>query len=63
MFSIICPVTFFNNVGLSKKLIYFLLDWVFITAHRLSVTALSKGYSLLQYVGFSSLWPLVELGF
>ena len=33
--------------------IYFWLRWVFIAARGLSLVAASRGYSLLQYTGFS----------
>ena len=44
---------FFNN------LFYFWLHWVFIVVRRLSLVAVSGGYSSLQCVGFSLRWLLV----
>ena len=40
--------------------IYFGLRWVFVAAHGLSLVAVSRGYSFLQYAGFS-LWSLFLL--
>ena len=39
--------------------IYFWLCWVFITARRLSLVAVSKVYSLLRCAGFSLWWLLL----
>ena len=39
--------------------IYFLLCWVFVDVHRLSLLAASRGYSSLQCVGFSLWWLLL----
>ena len=41
-----------------KRFIYFIfwLWWVFVAAHRLSLVAASRGYSLLQLTGFSLQW-------
>ena len=40
-------------------LIYFWLHWAFITVHRLSLVAVSRGYSSLQCTGFSLQWLLL----
>ena len=48
-----CPSTVFF-------LINFWLCWVFVAAHRLSLVAVSGGYSSLQFIGFS-LWGLLLL--
>ena len=42
-------------------LIYFRLCWVFVAASTLSLAAVSRGYSLLQCMGFS-LWRLFLFG-
>ena len=39
--------------------IYFWLCWVFVAVRRLSLVALSRGYSLLRCVGFSLWWLLL----
>ena len=39
--------------------IYFWLHWVFIVARRLSLVAVSRGYSLLQCTGFPLRWLLL----
>ena len=39
--------------------IYFWLHWVFVAAHRLSLVAVSRGYSLLLCAGFSLWWLLL----
>ena len=41
------------------KFIYFWLCWVFVVVCRLSLVAVSGGYSLLRCVGFSLLWLLL----
>ena len=38
--------------------IYFWLRWVFVAAHRLSLVAVSGGYSSLRCAGFSLRWFL-----
>ena len=50
---------------LKNSLFEFWLLWVFVAAHRLSLVAASRGYCLLQSVGFSSLCvaSLAEHGF
>ena len=40
-------------------LTYFWLRWVFVAAHRLSLVAVSGGYSSLQCAGFSLRWLLL----
>ena len=40
-------------------LLLFWLRWVFIAARRLSLVAMSRGYSLFQCVGFSLRWLLL----
>ena len=37
----------------------FWLHWIFVAVHRLSLVAVSRGYSLLQYAGFSLWWLLL----
>ena len=39
--------------------IYFGLRWVFVAVRGLSLVAVSGGYSLLRYVGFSLQWLLL----
>ena len=39
--------------------IYFRLRWVFIAVRQLSLVAASRGYSLLQGLGFSLAWLLL----
>ena len=39
--------------------IYFWLRWVFVAARRLSLVAVSRGYSSLWFVGFSLQWLLL----
>ena len=39
--------------------IYFWLRWVFVAARRLSLVAVSRGYSLLRCAGFSMWWLLL----
>ena len=39
--------------------IYLWLRWVFVPAHGLSLVAASRGYSLLECVGFSLQWLLL----
>ena len=45
---------------LKKKLINFCLRWVFVVARRLSLVAVSRGYSLLPCAGFSLRWLLLQ---
>ena len=54
-------LVFFFKINL---FIYFLLHWVFVAALRLSLVAVSWGYSSLQCVGFSLRWlpPLRSTG-
>ena len=40
-------------------LIYLWLRWVFVAAHRLSLVAVSEGYSSLRCTGFSVRWLLL----
>ena len=47
---------FLKNIYL---FIYFWLRWVFIAAHRLSLVAVSRGYSSLRCAGFSLQWLLL----
>ena len=49
----------FFNINLFILFIYFWLRWVFIAAHRLPLVAVSRGYSLLQWAGFSLRWLLL----
>ena len=49
---------FFKN-GIFLKIIYFWLCWALTAAHGLSLVAVSGGYSLLQYTGFSLWWLLL----
>ena len=49
--------TFFKNLFI--LFIYFWLRWVFIAACRLSLVAVSGGYSSLQCAGFSLWWLLL----
>ena len=46
-------------INLFNKFIYFWLRWVFIAALRLSLVAVSWGYSSLRCVGFSLWWLLL----
>ena len=39
--------------------IYFWLRWVFVAVRRLSLVAVSRGYSSLWCAGFSSPWLLL----
>ena len=48
-----------NSVFLFFFLILFLLRWVFVAAHGLSLIAASGGYSSLRCAGFSSRWLLL----
>ena len=47
------------KINLFILFIYFWLCWVFIVVHGLSLVAVSRGYSLLQCVGFSLQWLLL----
>ena len=52
----------FQNKSMPWKnylFIYFWLCWVFLAAHGLSLVAVSGGYSLLWYAGFSLQWLLL----
>ena len=50
-------LSFFKFIYLS--FIYFWLRWVFVAARRLSLVAVSGGYSLLQCACFSLQWLLL----
>ena len=53
-------VNFFKKIYLFIYLfIYFWLCWVFVAAHGFSLVVASRGYSLLQYKGFSLWWLLL----
>ena len=49
----------FGSFVLFCFLIYFWLRWVFVAVRRLSLVAVSGGYSLLQWAGFSLQWLLL----
>ena len=51
---------FFFILNLFILFIYFWLQWVFVAARRLSLVAVSEGYSSLWCTGFS-LWQLLLL--
>ena len=53
-------ITFSSVPSSSSFFFFFWLCWVFVAAHRLSLVAVSGGYSLLQYVGFSLWWLLLQ---
>ena len=48
-----------QNHSFFKKFIYFWLHWVFVAALRLSLVAVSWGYSSLRCTGFSLRWLLL----
>ena len=48
-------ILFFINL-----FVYFWLRWVFVVVCKLSLIAVSRGYSLLRWAGFS-LWWLLSL--
>ena len=55
---------FFRKLGWRFKFIYFIyfyfwLRWVFVAARRLSLVAVSRGYSWLWRAGFSLQWLLL----
>ena len=50
---------FFFFFFLINLFIYFWLQWAFIAARGLSLVAVSRGYSLLRCMGFSTRWLLL----
>ena len=57
-----CATSFSCTFFLKKFIylfIYFWLHWVFIAVHRLPLVTASRGYTLLQCVGFSLRWLLL----
>ena len=48
-----------HNLSLYFLFIYFWLHWVFIAACRISLVAVSRGYSFLWCAGFSLWCPLL----
>ena len=58
-FTKVSSYLFFLIYLLLFKLIYFCLCWVFVAACRLSLVAVSGGYSSLQCAGFSLRWLLL----
>ena len=51
---------FFKDIYLFKKFLFiFWLHWVFVAARRLSLVAVSRGYSSLRCMGFSLWWLLL----
>ena len=50
---------YFFHYYLKYLFIYFWLCWVFVPALRLSLVAVSGGYSSLRCMGFSLQWPLL----
>ena len=54
-----CQIEFLFFFMYTNLFIYFWLHWVFLAAHRLSLVAVSGGYSFLRCAGFSLPWPLL----
>ena len=52
-------LSIFKKINLFILFIYFWLRWVFVAARGLSLTAVSRGCSLLWFMGFSLTWPLL----
>ena len=51
---------FFKDIYLFKNFLFiFWLHWVFVAARRLSLVAVSRGYSSLRCMGFSLWWLLL----
>ena len=50
---------FFVFINLLILFIYFWLCWVLVAVHRLSLVAVSRGYSSLRCAGFLLQWPLL----
>ena len=59
--AVLCPLLNQTLLFFFFTFIYFLLCWVFIALHGLSLVAVSGVYSSLQYTGFSLLWLLLFL--
>ena len=54
-----CFVLFLFLINFIYLFIYFWLHWVFVAALRLSLVAVSGGYSSLRCAGFSLWWLLL----